>query len=91
MFSEFGGCSTNATEESANQTASDWSLQMDKEAVYLVAIGSLGAVVILLVCIIVCCAIRIHRMKMKPQKVQINGKLHVREGQFRPDIVVGVW
>ena len=86
MSSEFEGCSTNTTkEESGAQTASAGSPQMDKEAVYLVVMGSLGLVIILLVCIIICCAIRIHRMKLKPKKVKNDGKLHVQfvRGQIR--------
>ena len=56
---------------------------MDKEGVYLVMIGSLGAVIALLACMIVCCAIRIHRMKRKPKKVLTTEKLLIREMQFR--------
>ena len=56
---------------------------MDKEAVYSVMIGSLGAVIALLVCIIVYCAMRINRMKGKPKKVLTTEKLLIREMQFR--------
>ena len=63
----FVGCATNITtveeiaEESEDQTHS---------VVYFAVIGSLGAIIILLAFIIVCFAIRIHRMRRRSNKVQ---------------------
>ena len=51
------------------QAQSDNLVRGDKEAMYLAVIGSLGAVIILLICIIVCCAVRIHRIRRKPREV----------------------
>ena len=66
----FVGCATNITtnittveeiaEESKDQTHS---------VVYFAVIGSLGAVIILFAFIIVCFAIRIHRMRRRSKKV----------------------
>ena len=64
----FVGCATNITtveeiaEESKNQT---------QHVVYFAVIGSLGAVIILLAFIIVCFAIRLHRIRRRrSNKVQ---------------------
>ena len=71
------GCTTNITtvEDVAEvieaQAQSDNLVRADKEAMYLAVIGSLGAVIMLLICIIVCCAVRIYRIGRKPREVYI--------------------
>ena len=76
------GCTTNITtvEDVAEvieaQAQSDNLVRADKEAMYLAVIGSLGAVIMLLICIIVCCAVRIYRIRRRPTEVYMYSCRH---------------